>query len=133
MHENQLRLYIRLHEIFLIEALGCHHPPTSEEIIKPKKTEEVQDETTTEEITGGAEAVTEEKVTKEGCNIADPENSLNIEDFQNICEGGIKTDTNEMSFPWFKLCCTWVDHQCKPKTGQNLISKGILVDHFFVS
>ena len=116
------------------EALGCHDPPIHEYTIKTEKTEEGTENPKVE--TDADTAVTaeeeEENVRLEGCDIADPEKhgiSSFSTSYENMCEGRDLWDSfgnsQEMAYPWLRLCCTWAHKHCKPKTGQHLISKGI--------
>ena len=111
-----------MHTFCAIKALGCEDPPIYEEIIK---TEQARDEST--ESTEEPAANTGETVTRRGCEIADPRNNQNIHELQFKCEGGIDQQKNEILYPWFKLCCTWIDHSCKRKTGRNLKPKGTVL------
>ena len=118
--------------------MGCDDPPIYKETVRQKMTDTEKDEDETvqgdenqkDEQIEGDTANTEETVTKKGCAIATPLDTEKLSDYRNMCEG-VKTvgEQKETIYPWFKLCCTWIEdeHECKPDTGQNSVSKGIFL------
>ena len=116
-----------MHNFCAIKALGCDDPPIYEETIKTEQARNESTESTENQDIEEPAANTEETVTRTGCEIADPRNNQNTHELQFKCEGGIDQQKNEMLYPWFKLCCTWIDHSCKRKTGRNLKPKGTVL------